>query len=84
MLVISPFAKHNFVDHKLSDQSSIINLIEYNWRLPGIAGSADEVLAKQDLRDGLPFDLANMFSFVGPLNRPLPLDPTTGEPNSRL
>ncbi len=31
MLVISPVAKHNYVDHNLSDQASIINLIEYNW-----------------------------------------------------
>ncbi|HET9104366.1 MAG TPA: alkaline phosphatase family protein [Solirubrobacteraceae bacterium] len=45
MLVISPYAKPNDVDHNLSDQASIINFVEYNWRLPGIPGSADQVLA---------------------------------------
>ena len=36
MLVISPYAKSNFVDNTLTDQSSIIPFIEYNWSLPGI------------------------------------------------
>ncbi|HEX8975772.1 MAG TPA: alkaline phosphatase family protein [Solirubrobacteraceae bacterium] len=45
MMVISPYARHNFVDHNLSDQASIINFVEYNWGLPGIPGSADQVLA---------------------------------------
>ena len=46
MMVISPCAAHNYVDHNLSDQASIINLIEYNWRLPAIPGSSDQALAK--------------------------------------
>ena len=37
-LVISPFARHNYVDHNLSDQASIINLVEYNWACRGSAG----------------------------------------------
>jgi len=45
MLVISPYARHNYVDHNLSDQASIINFVEYNWGVPGIPGSADQVLA---------------------------------------
>ncbi|HZU84451.1 MAG TPA: alkaline phosphatase family protein, partial [Polyangiaceae bacterium] len=31
MLVISPFAKRNFIDHTLTDQSSILRFIEDNW-----------------------------------------------------
>jgi phospholipase C len=31
LLVISPYAKSNFVDHTLTDQSSIIRFIEDNW-----------------------------------------------------
>src|SRR5580658_8025396 len=31
MLVISPWAKENFVDHTVTDQSSIIHFIEDNW-----------------------------------------------------
>ena len=80
MMVISPYAKSNFVDHNLSDQASIINFVEYNWHLPGIPGSADQVLARRDERHGLAFDLANMFSFHGTLNTKLILNPTTGQP----
>src|SRR5499425_2246101 len=47
LLVISPFAKKNHVDHTLTDQSSILRFIEDNWLLgrvgdhsfDGIAGS---------------------------------------------
>jgi phospholipase C len=79
LLVISPLAKVNAVDHHFSDQASIINLVEYNWGLPGIAGSADQVLAGLDQREGLPFDLAGMFS-LGHSHRTsrLFLSPATG------
>jgi phospholipase C len=31
LLVISPWAKQNFVDHRVTDQTSIIHFIEDNW-----------------------------------------------------
>jgi len=31
LLVISPWAKHNYVDHTLTDQSSVLRFIEDNW-----------------------------------------------------
>jgi phospholipase C len=31
LLVISPFAKRNYVDHTLTDQSSVLKFIEDNW-----------------------------------------------------
>ena len=31
MLVISPWARRNFVDHTMTDQSSILRFIEDNW-----------------------------------------------------
>lgn len=31
LLVISPWARHNFVDHTLTDQSSILRFVEDNW-----------------------------------------------------
>ena len=80
MLVISPYAKANYVDHNLSDQASIINFVEYNWGLPGIAGSADQALTYEDWTHGLPFDLAGMFDFGGPRTQRLILDPATGQP----
>jgi phospholipase C len=78
-LVISPYAKHNYVDHNVSDQSSILNFIEYNWRLPGIPGSADQLLAMHDRWQGIPFDIAGMFNFCA-RNPKLVLDPVTGQP----
>jgi phospholipase C len=83
MMVISPYARHNYVDHNLSDQASMINFIEYNWGLSGISGSADQILAGTDHSEGIPFDLAGMFRFDrhGRLNSPLMLDPNTGQPS---
>jgi phospholipase C len=80
ILVISPYARVNHVDSDLADQASIINFIEYNWRLPGIPGSADQVLSKVDRSEGVPFDLAGMFDFRYPSARRLILSPVTGEP----
>ncbi len=80
LLVISPFAKRNHVDHALTDQASIINFVEYNWHLPGIPGSADQVLASRDRAAGRPFDLAGMFNFDQPKTKRLFLNPTTGQP----
>jgi phospholipase C len=80
LLVISPFAKANAVDHNLSNLASIINFVEYNWQLPSIDGSADQIQANLDTNQGLPFDLAGLFNFHGPRDRRLILDPTTGNP----
>ena len=83
MLVISPFARHNAVDHNLSDNASIINLVEHNWRLSSIQGSADHVLAGRDRAERVPFDLAGLFDFSGPRNHRLFLDPASGQPTHR-
>ena len=80
LLVISPFARHNYVDHNLSDQASIINFVEYNWHLPGISGSADQVLSHTDRSEHVPFDLAGAFAFKGPRNARVFLNPNTGAP----
>jgi phospholipase C len=79
MLVISPYAKANYVDDNLSDQASIINFVEYNWRLPSIQGSFDSALDKVDQQEHIPFDLAGMFDFgATPNTTPLLLNPNTG------
>jgi phospholipase C len=81
LLVISPWAKTNFVDGNMSDQSSMINFIEYNWHLPGIPGSFDRVLDHTDHQEGIKFDLAGLFNFDGPPNdSAYTLNPTTGQP----
>ncbi|MDA8035622.1 MAG: hypothetical protein M0T71_15915, partial [Actinomycetota bacterium] len=41
-LVISPYARPNFVDSTLVDQSSVTRFIEDNWGLPRLGnGAAD-------------------------------------------
>jgi phospholipase C len=79
LLVISSWAKRNFVDHTLTDQSSILKFIEDNWNLPRIAGSFDEVAGS----------LNSMFDFAdqhgngegdAPNRQPFILDPGTGQP----
>jgi len=79
LLLVSPFAKRNAVDHNLSNQASMINFVEYNWGLPGISGSADQVQASTDASEGVPFDLANMFEFSGKKAGKLFLNPATGQ-----
>ena len=44
MLVISPYARHDFVDHTYTDHVSILKFIEANWRLrPLTSFSADNL-----------------------------------------
>ena len=33
LLVISPYAKQNYVDHALTDTTSVLRFIEDNWNL---------------------------------------------------
>jgi len=81
MLVISPYARTNFVDHNMSDQTSMINFVEYNWHLPGIPGSFDRVLDPLNHREGVNFDLGGMFDFGAPANTTqYLLNPVTGNP----
>jgi phospholipase C len=69
MLVISPYAKVNFVDHTLTDQSSILRFIEDNWHLGRIGNHSFDVLAGP---------IINMFNFTHAAAQKLLLDPSTG------
>jgi phospholipase C len=44
-LVVSPWAKENYVDHRITDQSSVIQFIEDNWSLPRLGGSSNDATA---------------------------------------
>lgn len=71
-LVISPWAKKNFVDHTITDQSSVIRFVEDNW-LGGqrIGGGSFDAIAGP---------ITNMFNFRKiRSNDTLILDPNTGE-----
>ncbi len=69
LLVISAYAKNNFVDHTLTDQSSVVRFIEENWGLPQIDGSFDSIAGT----------LNNAFNFNFQRQAKLFLSPTTGE-----
>jgi phospholipase C len=72
LLVISPWAKQNFVDHTVTDQTSILRFIEDNW----VGGQRID-----GSFDALAGTLNGMFDFNGLKNgRPYLLDPSTGEP----
>lgn len=75
-LVISPFAKQNFVAHTVADQSSITRFIEDNWKLGQLGNQSFDAIAGPltNLFDFSPFNLG------GAGGRTLILDPSTGEP----
>jgi phospholipase C len=71
LLVISPYAKVNYVDHTLTDQTSILRFIEDNW-LGGqrITGSFDSIAGS----------LTNMLNLTSGGSTPsLYLDPSSGQ-----
>jgi phospholipase C len=70
LLVISPYSKINFVDHSITDQTSIIRFIEDNWGLGRLGNlSFDAKAGKID----------NMMDFSdGAHASKLSLDPNTG------
>jgi phospholipase C len=72
LLVISPWAKPNFVDSTFTDQSSTLRFIEDNWNLGRVGGGSFDAIAGP---------VNNMFDFSKstPQNAaPVILNPTTG------
>jgi phospholipase C len=71
LMVISPFARTNSVDHSITDQSSILRFVEDNWNTGRIGNQSFDAVAGS---------LENMFSFRHEAGaRRLFLDPSTGE-----
>jgi phospholipase C len=76
-LVISPYAKRNFVAHTLADQSSIMHFIEDNWQLGQVGDQSFDAISGSIL---------NLFDFNSEsrgFDQTLILDPDTGEPQGR-
>src|SRR5260370_32456137 len=70
LLVISPWAKQNFIDDSITDHSSILRFIEDNWDLARIGHGSTDATART---------LNNMFHFNrGPSAGQVILDPATG------
>jgi phospholipase C len=70
LLVISRYAKQNYVDHRITDQSSILRFVEDNWNLGRLGGDSTDAKAGA---------LNAMFDFDDEHHAPrLVLDPATG------
>jgi phospholipase C len=73
LLVLSPYARTDFVDHAVTDQTSILRFIEDNWGTGRIGNGSFDTKAGS---------LEGMFAFSGNDRRadPLVLAPSTGQP----
>ena len=73
LLVISPYTRVNYVDHTMTDQSSVIRFVEDNWLNGQRIG--------QGSFDTIANSIAPLFSFTLPSNcyRTLILNDSTGE-----
>jgi phospholipase C len=70
LLVISPYSKRNFVSHTVTDQSSVLQFIENNWRLGRIGDGSFDATAGS---------LNCFFDFFQPdFRNKVILDPSTG------
>jgi phospholipase C len=77
LIVVSPFAKVNFVDHTTTDQSSVLRFIEDNWNTGRVGNFSFDAKAGS-LNDLFTFsDGASGKSSAG---NELFLDPSTGQP----
>jgi phospholipase C len=71
LLVVSPYAKTNFVDHSTTDQTSVLKFVEDNWKTGPIGNySFDEKAGS----------LNTMFDFGHRTSSSLYLDPQSGQP----
>ncbi len=77
MLVLSPYAKSNYVDHTLIDQSSIIAFIEANWDLGYIDGTTAPTYGTGST-DRYAGSIEGMFDFTAAKPCPIVLDEVTG------
>lgn len=69
-IIISEWAKENYIDHSMTDQTSILRFIEDNWRLGRIGNFSFDAAANSIL---------NMFDFRERNKRRLILDESTGQ-----
>ncbi len=76
LLAISPYAKQNYVDHALTDTTSVLRFIEDNWNLGRVGGGSFDALAGT---------LNGLFDFTdspNPTARQLCLSDSSGVPES--
>lgn len=71
LVVISPYAKQNYVDHTVADSTAILKFIETRWNLPAL-----------NARDAAQIDMTEFFNFSDPpwLTPPTPPAQKRGDP----
>lgn len=62
LIVISPYAKQGYIDHKRNEFSSVLKFVETNWKIPP--------LTERDKNAG---NLSEAFDFNQPPRKPTPL-----------
>src|SRR5450631_928684 len=67
LLVISPFARRNYVDHTVADQSSVLRFIEDNFELGRIDPAPGKSVAEGGSFDQIAGSLNTLFDFDGRL-----------------
>ena len=73
-VIVSPFARKDYVSHVVRDHTSILSLIEHKFNLPALTnrdGAADNLLDTLDLSGTPPF--------VTPPSLPAPRNPTEAQ-----
>ncbi|MGA3238639.1 MAG: alkaline phosphatase family protein [Bryobacteraceae bacterium] len=70
LLVISPWSRQNFVDHTVTDQTSVIRFVEDNWLNGERIGNGSF--------DSIANSIANMFDFEKANTKKYILDPNSG------
>ncbi len=61
LIVVSPYAKKNYIDHTYNDHVSIVKFIEHNWSLPNLSSRS---------RDRLPNPVKDANNPYRPANQP--------------
>jgi len=84
LIVISPYAIQNYVDHTVADQSSILRFIEDNFGLGRLDQASPKSVAQGGSFDQVAGSLESLFDFEGNSRdhhqHMLILDPATGQP----
>ena len=83
LLVISPYARQNYVDHTVGDQTSILRFLEDNFGLGRINQAAPIPVARGGSFDQIAGSLDSLFDFEQNVEdhsqHRLILDPSTGQ-----
>ncbi len=82
LMVISPWAKQNYVDHTLTIQTSVMRFIEDNWNLGQVGGGSFDAIVGTTVNGVALGTINSMFDFTPgvPPNTTTPLlSPITGQ-----